>query len=216
MNEYDLQTSTLLCEIIEQKGSDKGGKDLEKTWHNYTPVYFKLFENIRFEKIKIFELGLGTNNVNIPSNMGRNGNPGASLYAWSEFFPNAEIYGADIDKDILFKYERISTFYCDQTRPEEIKKMWSSPELYGQFHIIIDDGLHDFKSNICFFENSIHKLSRGGFYIIEDIWNHQVPLFEEQIKIYENKFNNLTFELLRLPSSVNKNDNNLLICRKPF
>ena len=30
-------------------------------------------------------------------------------------FPNAQIYGADIDKNILKDEERIKTFYVDQT-----------------------------------------------------------------------------------------------------
>ena len=35
-----------------------------------------------------------------------------------------EIYGADIDKDILFTEDRIKTFYVDQLSADSIKKMW--------------------------------------------------------------------------------------------
>ena len=45
---------------------------------------------------------MGTNNPNLVSTMGSSGRPGASLYAFKEYLPNAIIYGADIDKDILF------------------------------------------------------------------------------------------------------------------
>ena len=52
--------------------------------------------------------------------------------------------------------------------------MWKS--LDG-FDIIIDDGLHEFHANKCFFENSIEKLNPGGFYIIEDIGKkYQIPM----------------------------------------
>lgn len=72
--------------------------------------------------ITLFELGLSTNNIDIPSNMGVKGKPGAFLYGWREYFLNAKIYGADIDK-----------------RTTVIK------EIHPQLHdIIIDDGLHEF------------------------------------------------------------------------
>ena len=47
--------------------------------------------------------------------MGKYGKPGASVKAFRDFFSNANIYGADIDKEILFKEHKISTFYVDQT-----------------------------------------------------------------------------------------------------
>ena len=37
------------------------------------------------------------------------------------------------------------------------------------FDIIIDDGFHSFDAACCLYENSIHKLKKGGIYIIEDI-----------------------------------------------
>jgi hypothetical protein len=216
MIDYDVKTPTLLCELMQQYGSDKGGENLEKTWHNYTPVYNSLFESIRFDKLKVFELGLGTNNTQVPSNMGRDGKPGASLYAWADFFPNSQIFGADIDRDILFNTERIKTYFCDQTNQFEIKKMWNHPDLYGQFDIILEDGLHEFAANVTFFENSIHKLSKYGYFIIEDIANKEIPLFQIKIEEWKTKYTNISFDLLILPSSVNWIDNNLLVCKKLF
>ena len=96
--------------------------------------------------------------MNVPSNMGPNGRPGASLYGWSEFFFNSDIFGADIDTEILFNTDKIKTFYCDQTNPHIIKYMWNEPKLQENFDVIIEDGLHTFNANVCFFENSIHKL----------------------------------------------------------
>ena len=96
--------------------------------------------------------------------MGIDGIPGASLYGWEEFFPNSCIFGADIDTDILFDTDKIKTFYCDQTNPESIKNMWNKPQLNENFDIIIEDGLHKFHDNVCFFDNSIHKLNSNGYY----------------------------------------------------
>ena len=47
------------------------------------------------------------------------------------------------------------------------------------FDIIIDDGIHDYKGNINFFENSIEYLKKGGVYIIEDVNNIYVDNFRK-------------------------------------
>ena len=132
----------------------------------------------------------------------------------SKFFTNSKIYGADIDKDILFNNSRIQTYYCDQTNPDIIKKMWDEPALNDKFDFILDDGLHTFKANWCFFENSIHKLTRDGIYIIEDILNNEIPLFYDIINNEAKiKYPELSFSLLKIPSVINKFDNNLIIIK---
>jgi len=209
----DLTISTPLCEIMGNFGSDKGSVNITNSWHNYSVIYYALFESIRNEPLRIFELGLGSNNVNIPSNMGSNGSPGASLYGWSKFFPKAKVFGADIDSDILFTTDSIKTYYCDQTNPHVIKYMWNEDELREPFDIIIEDGLHTFAANVCFFENSIHKLKKNGFYIIEDIISTEKDLFVEKIKEWEVKYPTLSFTLLEIPSFVNTFDNIMLIIK---
>jgi hypothetical protein len=205
---------TPLCEIMGRNKSDKGSTDLQNSWHNYTTFYYSIFKDMQQSPIRLFELGLGTNNVNIPSNMGSNGRPGASLYGWYEFFPNAQIFGADIDKNILFNTNRIRTFFCDQTNPDIIKNMWETPELQDNFDVIIEDGLHTFAANVCFFENSIHKLNPKGYYIIEDIDNKEAYLFNNKIKEWKNKYPDLIFNCLAIPSKRNIYDNNLIVIYK--
>jgi hypothetical protein len=199
---------------MEKNQSDKGKVKNIYGRHNYTIVYHELFEKLRHNSVAIFELGLGTNNVNIPSNMSSNGRPGASLYGWSEFFINSHIFGADIDTGILFNTDKIKTFYCDQTNPEIIKKMWNEPDLQDNFDIIIEDGLHTFNANVTFFENSIHKLKPNGYFIIEDIVNNEEYLFNNKIKEWESKYKDCLFTLLKIPSSVNHTDNTLLVVFK--
>ena len=123
-------------------GSDKGSG-----WHNYTSAYSVLFKDFRHRSCRIFELGLGTSDPSRPSNMGVYGRPGASLRGWREAFPHAVVYGADIDRTILFQDDRIKTFYCDQRDPASIRELWSEPELQGGFDLIIEDGLHTFEAS---------------------------------------------------------------------
>lgn len=211
---FDEKQYTPLCEIMGRNKSDKGHINITKSSHNYTTFYYSIFKELREKKLRIFELGLGTNNTNIPSNMGANGRPGASLYGWAEFFHNSEIFGADIDTGILFNNDKIKTFYCDQTNPHIIKYMWNEPNLQENFDIIVEDGLHTYNANVCFFENSIHKLKPNGYYIIEDISKNDEYLFNKKIKEWEVQYKDCSFTLLNIPSSINNCDNTLLVVFK--
>lgn len=207
--------TTPLCEIMTRNRSDKGNSNLQWAWHHYTMFYYELFKNIKDLPLRVFELGMGTTDPNIDSNMGPNGRPGASLFGWCEFFPNAEIFGADIDKKILFETDRIKTYYCDQTDPECVRNMWLNPGLEDKFDIIIDDGLHRYFSNECFFENSIHKLKDDGYYIIEDINNKRdLQQLLEIVEKWKTIYTEFNFELIKFPSHWNDYDNNIMLITK--
>jgi len=205
---FDDSNRTELCEIMSKNHSDKGELQL-------TVFYYSIFKSIREKQLKVFELGLGTSNINIPSNTGPQGTPGASLYGWSEFFPNSNIFGADIDTDILFNTDKIKTFRCDQTNLDEIKKMWNKKELKGLFDIIIEDGLHTVPAQVCFFENSIHKLAPEGYYIIEDIHNESETEWKKIIKKWKKTYTNLKFQLLQIQSLKwnAQHDNHMLVIK---
>lgn len=211
---FNEKVATPLCEIMGRNCSDKGNENIEYCSHNYTTFYYSIFKDIRENKLRVFELGLGTNNVNLPSNMGAHGRPGASLYGWAEFFPNSYIFGADIDNDILFNTDRINTFFCDQYNQEIIKKMWDEPLLSDNFDIIVEDGAHTYDSSVCFFENSIHKLNKNGYFIIEDISVCVIDQFLNKIEEWEKKYDNLSFRLLTIPTKHKSRDNNLLVVYK--
>lgn len=172
------KTNIELKDLMDFYGSDKGGKT---NHHNYAYYYSEIFNNQK-NKIKNFlEIGLGTNNINLASNMGKDGKPLASLRAWRDYFKNAQIYGADIDKDILMNEERIKTFYVDQTNPKSIHEMFKNIGV-KKFDIILEDGLHEYTANICFFENAIDYLDDEGVYIIEDIYYKDQEKFIEYFK----------------------------------
>ena len=94
--------------------------------------------------------------------------------------------------------------------------MWNEQYLKEGFDIIIEDGLHTFEANVCFFENSIHKLKKGGYFIIEDIIFYEKHLFEDKIKYWNEKYIDCLFKLIIIPSSVNNSYNTVLVIYKYF
>ena len=200
---------TKLCEFYK---SDKGSINHNKKgiwgWkaHTYSNYYYSLFNHFRDNVKLVFECGLGTNNPDFKSNMTVDGMPGASLRVWRDYFKNAQIYGADIDKDILFQEDRIKTYYVDQLNTPSIETMWKNIGIHN-FDIIIDDGLHTTDANINLFINSFNKLKKNGIYIIEDVHILELNNIMEKLK----KFNP---ELIDLQTKNFKyTDNNLIIIR---
>ena len=184
-------SNSKLTELMNFYGSDKGGRN---NHHNYSEYYSELFFNERKNIKNFLEIGLGTNDVNMLSNMGEKGVPLASLKAWRDYFDNAIIYGADIDKKILKNHERIKTYFVDQTDPKTIELLFKNIGI-SDFDVILDDGLHEYNANICLFENSIKFLSNSGIYIIEDVY------FKDKQK-FINYLNNSDYNY----SIENKND----------
>lgn len=210
---FNLKKKNPISELCLKHGSDKGYLDYSaKTPYgfnprNYSEFYFNTFHHFR-ENIKlVFECGLGTNNITIPSNMGDRAKPGASLKVWRDYFVNAEIIGADIDKDILFNSERIKTFEVDQTNKEMIMDMWNKVNL-DNFDLIIDDGLHNLEGGVVFFKNSFEKLRKDGIYIIEDVDVSYLKKLIEEL----DEFNP---EVIFMDSTLSsRKDNILVIFRK--
>jgi len=197
---------TELCDIMKSEGSDKGFGH-----HNYTEFYYDIFNDIKNNKLNVFEVGVGTNNLDVPSSMGPNGIPGASLRGWKQFFPNSNIYGADVDRRILFSEDRIETFYVDQTNENDIAELWRNDSIDSVlFDIIVDDGLHTVDANVTFLKNSIHKLKDNGTYIIEDVIFDYIP----DMKAKLNEIDGINFEIKILYHPTNHHDNCLVIIKK--
>ncbi len=193
-----------LTDLMNLFGSDKGGRN---NHHNFASYYSEIFFHKRNDIKNFLEIGLGTNDTSVLSNMGSNGIPLASLRAWRDYFKNANIYGADIDKNILKNEDRIETFYVDQTDPITIKEMFKN---IGEkkFDIILEDGLHEYNANICFFENAIEHLDPNGTYIIEDVYYKDQDKF---IKYFENKKYN--FSIIDIFHEKNIANNCLIIIK---
>ncbi len=179
--------------LFNKYGSDKS------IHHEYHYIYGSLFKNAE-TVTSILEIGLGTNNISIPSSMGKDGKPGASLRAFRDYFINANVYGADIDKQILFQEDRIRTFYVDQTDTSTFEELGKSIE--DSFDLIIDDGLHSPNANLAVLIFGLKKLKPNGWLVIEDIRDKSVPVWliiaallpaNYQPSLIVDKFNSIVF-----------------------
>jgi len=206
-----------LSELAYKNGTDKGyiGKENATFFnlpsHSYTDIYYILFNHCKDYIKNFFELGIGTTDESISSNMTKNGIPGASLKMWKEYFKNANIYGADIDSRVLFNDERIKTFYVDELEKDSIASMWKKiPE---DMDVILDDGLHNAEANILFFENSFFKLKDGGIYIIEDIYPTEIYKISNYLQ--ENGHNYVYFNM-NVPEDGCNNDKIVIVFKEQY
>lgn len=191
-----------LTEIMNRHGSDKGSGH-----HNYTTFYDQLFSPWRDKEFNLLEIGIGSINPAIPSHMNQaNYRPGASLRGWREYFSRAQIYGCDIDLNILFRDERIETFYLDQTKPEIVAaQIVNKPRIY---QIIIDDGLHHFPTNWAVLKQIWSQLASNGIYIIEDIVDFDPTIYNDPFA------QTIDLQYIPIPNAANTADNNILVARK--
>ena len=165
------QDITELSDLFERHGSNNS------SFHDYHLLYAPILAPLRREPLYLLEIGLGTNNPAIVSTMGKSGRPGASLRAFRDFLPHAQIVGADIDRQILFEEDRIRTFYVDQTREESFEEL-ATHLSNAPFDLVIDDGLHSPNANIGTMLFSFQILKRGGRFIVEDISADAIPVWQ--------------------------------------
>ena len=165
----DLDSVSELKKLLDIYGSDKAQQ------HNYHYLYGTILNNP--DKIRnVFEIGLGTNNNDVISNMGTSGKPGASLRAFRDFLPNANIFGADIDDRVLFEEDRITTFQLDQTNLKSFQIVKDS--IPNNFDLVIDDGLHSPDANINSLSFGLSIVKEGGWVVIEDIRWEARPIWQ--------------------------------------
>jgi hypothetical protein len=153
---------------------DKYGSD-KATDHDYHNIYGRILKDPN-SVTSVLEIGLGSHNEDVVSNMGRTGKPGASLRAFRDFLPKANLYGADFDRRILFQEDRIQTFYVDQTDLGSFDAL--SQSVGAGFDLIIDDGLHSPNANIAVAAFALSKLKPGGWLVVEDIPASALPVWQ--------------------------------------
>lgn len=137
-----------LEELGLKYGTDKGTK------HSYLKVYYEMFKDRRNDIQRVLEIG--------PAE-------GAGLYMFRDFFPNATIYGLEIDSDrttLLQMLDRIEVMQGDQGSLKDLStKYW----MFSNLDIVIDDGSHNPIDQIFTAQAIIPFMKKGSIYIIEDV-----------------------------------------------
>lgn len=194
---------TQLCQLAIKYGNDRHPLSNK---HSYTPVYFNLFKDKRESVKKVLEIGVGE---------------GAGLKMWRDFFPNATIYGADIEESRIFTDERIKVFKCDQSNGNDLLELLKN--IGTDLDIVIDDGSHKTHDQVFTYLTIAPQLKDDAVYIIEDISEPEItrkilhdyqPFFPELLPMgrkYDNHMavlSNIKFDpvLFKLNSSQKKSE----------
>lgn len=133
-----------LRQAFDKYKCDKG------KYHGYERFYEPVFAPLRDQPITLLEIGI----LN-----------GASVEAWLEYFPSANIVAVDTFQRVAAKdvpilvHPRVTWFAMDSTV--------EAPNVKADF--IIDDGRHLPESQLATFNNYYPLLKDGGCYFIEDV-----------------------------------------------
>ena len=143
--------------------------------HNYTFIYDFLFKP---EWTSVLEIGVDT---------------GASIKMWVDYFPNAEIYGIDIN-EAPFSDKRYTHITGDQSDSKTYSTLQDK-----KFDLIIDDGSHMKKHILFSFGKLAPLLKTGGIYIVED-------LDSKRAKNVIEKLNDIGFYIINNKFGIYKNE----------
>jgi len=179
-----------LSKLAYKYGSDK----CPQLKHTYTPFYYELVKDKRKLIKKILEIGVGCYGTMFhvgeifDRGTKRYYQKGASLRMWRDFFPNAQVFGADIEPEAMFSDERITTFLCDTRYKASIE------DLIGKtgtdIDLFIDDGSHDWRDQVFLANVALPLLKKDVIYTIEDV--HLTQLVVDGLSRYKSSVPNLT------------------------
>lgn len=151
-----------LEDLFTKYGTDKG------IW-GYTPAYEKHLGARREDVKRVLEIGI-CGFRDIPNNV-----VGASLFAWRDYFPNAEIYGIDNDARFIFNDQpRVHTELANAYKPTSLGGALAlfrnvhTPMSAISFDFICDDAVHDPLPQINLCAMLWPFLAPGGIYAIEE------------------------------------------------
>ena len=119
---------------------------------NYLIHYWKHFRDIHKRVTRVLEIGVESDK---------------SIKMWQEFFPNAQIYGIDINPNCkAYEGGSIKIFIGDQSDEKFLQSVLQ--DAGGFFDVIIDDGSHRVFHQLKTFDFLFPHLTSHGVYVIED------------------------------------------------
>ena len=156
----DADTPALSDEAIEldrlaaEFGTDKCTRAVgDLAPKGYTVHYARYLSGLRDRPIRLLEIGVLA---------------GASMKMWEAYFPQAEIYGLDINPDCArYATDRTKIMIGDQTDRAFLRSVVET--IGGPIDVVIDDGGHRMSQHRVSLEELLPHLVPGGLYAIEDL-----------------------------------------------
>jgi len=143
-----------LDDLAIQFGTDKATQPVGPLApKGYTVPYSRYLSRLRDQPLRLLEIGIAR---------------GASLKMWEKYFPNAYIYGIDINPACRqYQTERTRVFIGSQTDREFLRQV--SEAIGASLDVVIDDGGHRMEQHWISLTTLFPYLSSGGLYAIEDL-----------------------------------------------
>lgn len=131
--------------------------DKTDQWHSfagksYLDVYSIYLEPFKEDPVTFLEIGI---------------KGGASLRTFRDYFKKGTILGLDINPEVAFTEDRITTYIGSQSSAEIIEKIFTD---HPEISIVLDDGSHVNELTIASFNLIFDRLPAGSLYIIEDLY----------------------------------------------
>ncbi len=172
----------ILIDLLNEVGSDKG---TTRYWgrgvpHCYGVEYHRLFNDVRHEQFAVLEIGLG--NTVPPADA-------ASLRAWRQYFPNAVLYGYDIEDFSFFSQPETFVFRGDQASRDDLRRFVATLAP-PPFRVVIDDGSHASSHQQIALGALFPHVEPGGLYIVEDLgWQPfaEAPTTSELLRAFSDR-----------------------------
>jgi hypothetical protein len=138
------------------------GTDKSSQHHGYTAFYHRHLRKRRGAVRSVLEIGVGGTKSweGFETKAG-----GQSLRMWSDYFPNAEIVGVDINEKSV-QGTRIHFERGDQSDRGFLGELTRA---YGPFDVVIDDGSHIGSHIRASFDALWDSVKPGGMYVVEDL-----------------------------------------------
>ena len=161
-----------------------------KIGHSYDLVYPNLLEPyLKLETFNMLELGI---------------HKGYSIEMWSKIFPQAQIYGLDIDHSIIDPFVNLQSNNI-HILPEISQNNSKILNLIPDMDLIIDDASHIPDLTIQSWNLLKNKLKKHGMYIIEDVPS---SIFDDSI--FPKQFKN-SFKIIDLRKEKGRDDDIVLV-----
>jgi hypothetical protein len=168
---YSIRKLNELTRLADKYRSDKGTCF---SAHLYTRVYERYFRSIKNDTISILEIGLlrTEEDKRRPLSAVEGATSGAasrapSLEMWRSYFPNATLYGFDIDDFSRVNISRCKIIRGDMSSRDDLSRL--SRQLDAPLDVIIEDGSHASHHQQIALGTLFPHVRSGGLYIIEDL-----------------------------------------------